>query len=185
MCRAEESRQDRRLRLDRHSPALFHDHKAQQLRRGARACRVGICNHKRVEPRLELLYGRDAGSENEKVVPVGVFARLMWASRLPSRHRVVDWRACCTTGGGGVCWAPTAANLCGRGRTGRIYPPIDALPELATRPYPATQHDAWDCPQLGASLIAGHRGRDRNVCKKQGANSGHPTRATSRIHAPH
>src|ERR1700678_231463 len=41
-------------------------------------------------------------SENEKVVPVGVFAALMRASRLPSRHLVVDWRASCTTGGGDV-----------------------------------------------------------------------------------
>ncbi len=39
-------------------------------------------------------------SENEKVVPVDVFARLMPASRLPSRHLAVDWRACCSTGGG-------------------------------------------------------------------------------------
>src|SRR5580704_16381286 len=41
-------------------------------------------------------------SENQKVVPVGVFARLTRASRLPSRHLVVDWRTCRTTGGADV-----------------------------------------------------------------------------------
>jgi hypothetical protein len=38
-------------------------------------------------------------SENEKVVPVGVFAPLMLASRFPSRHLLVDWRAFRTAGG--------------------------------------------------------------------------------------
>ena len=41
-------------------------------------------------------------SENEKVVPVGVFARLIRASWSLSRHLVADWRARATAGGKGV-----------------------------------------------------------------------------------
>jgi hypothetical protein len=36
-------------------------------------------------------------SENENVVPIGAFARLTVARRLPSRHLVFDWRTFCTT----------------------------------------------------------------------------------------
>ena len=52
----------------------------------------------------------------------------------------------------------------------RVYPPVDALPKLATSPYRATQHDAWDCPQLGAPLIASHTGEqmgDPEPCRNK------------------
>ena len=50
--------------------ALLHDRKAQRLRRRAHSGRVDGRNHKRVEPRLELLCGRDAALEATSLVPL-------------------------------------------------------------------------------------------------------------------
>src|ERR1700735_1466786 len=69
-------------------------------------------------------------------------------------------------------------------QTGWIYPPVDALPQLTTGPYRASQHDAWDCPQLGAPLIAGYTGDEmgdpepcRNKrCRPQRDSSRQPAR---------